>query len=229
MIFSSSSNCFLIHQYKICALWDFYAVDISFNKFLNAKTYHIFFFTNISNFSVVHLSLQGKSYLFRSNLLLSLLPFLSFIRSFFLSLLLSFFLSFTFNFFLFFLSFFLSQTFPSFFTSLSFFLLSFFLSFFISFSFIHLFFLSFFFYFLFFLFLFLSWFFHFFFFFFFVLSFFNYLFMDYGIVVSESELQSHYYIHFRTNTLGKGMKPPYPPGYGLHSTTTVLQGEWLWH
>ena len=24
-------------------------------------------------------------------------------------------------------------------------------------------------------------------------------------------------------------EPPYPPGYGLNSTTTVLLGEWLWH
>ena len=24
-------------------------------------------------------------------------------------------------------------------------------------------------------------------------------------------------------------EPPYPPSYGLNSTTTVLQGEWLWH
>ena len=31
--------------------------------------------------------------------------------------------------------------------------------------------------------------------------------MDYGIVVSEFELQSHYYVHFRANTLGKGMNP----------------------
>ena len=23
--------------------------------------------------------------------------------------------------------------------------------------------------------------------------------------------------------------PPYPPSYGLNSTTTVLLGEWLWH
>ena len=29
--------------------------------------------------------------------------------------------------------------------------------------------------------------------------------MDYGIVVSEFVFQSHYYIHFRVNTLGKGM------------------------
>ena len=26
-----------------------------------------------------------------------------------------------------------------------------------------------------------------------------------GIIVSEFELQSHYYVHFRTNTFGKGM------------------------
>ncbi len=24
-------------------------------------------------------------------------------------------------------------------------------------------------------------------------------------------------------------EPPYPPSYGLNSTTTVLEGEWLWH
>ena len=52
---------------------------------------------------------------------------------------------------------------------------------------------------------------------------------DYGIVVREFVLQSRYYVHFRTNTLAKGMNPPYPPNYGLNSTTTVLLGEWLWH
>ena len=31
--------------------------------------------------------------------------------------------------------------------------------------------------------------------------------LDCGIVVSEFEFQSHYYIHFRTNPLGKGMNP----------------------
>ena len=31
--------------------------------------------------------------------------------------------------------------------------------------------------------------------------------MDCGIVVSEFKLQLRYYGHFRTNTLGKGMKP----------------------
>ena len=24
-------------------------------------------------------------------------------------------------------------------------------------------------------------------------------------------------------------EPPYPPSYGLNSTTIVLLGEWLWH
>ena len=31
--------------------------------------------------------------------------------------------------------------------------------------------------------------------------------MDCGIVVSEFVLQSRYYVHFRANTLGKGMNP----------------------
>ena len=31
--------------------------------------------------------------------------------------------------------------------------------------------------------------------------------MDCGIVVREFELQSRYYVHFRPNILGKGMKP----------------------
>ena len=49
--------------------------------------------------------------------------------------------------------------------------------------------------------------------------------MDCRIVVREFVLQSRYYVHFRANTLGKGMNPlilPYPP-------TTFLLGEWLWH
>ena len=53
--------------------------------------------------------------------------------------------------------------------------------------------------------------------------------MDCRIVVREFVLQSRYYVHFRTNTLGKGIEPSYPPSYGLNSTTTVLLGEWLWH
>ena len=31
--------------------------------------------------------------------------------------------------------------------------------------------------------------------------------MDCGIVIHEFVLQSRYYVHFRTNTLGKGMNP----------------------
>ena len=38
--------------------------------------------------------------------------------------------------------------------------------------------------------------------------------MDCGIVVSELELQSRYYVHFRANTLGKGMNPLIPPTMG---------------
>ena len=53
--------------------------------------------------------------------------------------------------------------------------------------------------------------------------------MDSEIVVSEFVLQSHYDVHFRTNTLGERYEPPYLPSYGLNSTTTVLQGDWLWH
>ena len=52
--------------------------------------------------------------------------------------------------------------------------------------------------------------------------------MDCWIAGSEFELQSRYYVHFRSHTLGKGIKPPYAPSYGLNSTTTVLLGEWLW-
>ena len=48
--------------------------------------------------------------------------------------------------------------------------------------------------------------------------------MDCGIVVSEFVFQSHYYVHF-----WKRYEPPYPPSYGLNSTTAVLLGEWLWH
>ena len=39
--------------------------------------------------------------------------------------------------------------------------------------------------------------------------------MNCGIVVREFVLQSHYYVHFRANTLGKGMNPlPLPPAMG---------------
>ena len=35
-----------------------------------------------------------------------------------------------------------------------------------------------------------------------------------GIVVSEFVLQSRYYVHFRANTLGKGMNPFILPAMG---------------
>ena len=38
--------------------------------------------------------------------------------------------------------------------------------------------------------------------------------MDCGIVVSEFELQSRYYVHSRTNTIGKGMNPLILPAMG---------------
>ena len=38
--------------------------------------------------------------------------------------------------------------------------------------------------------------------------------MDCEIVVSEFEFLSRYYVHFRTNTLGKGMKPLILPALG---------------
>ena len=38
--------------------------------------------------------------------------------------------------------------------------------------------------------------------------------MDCGIVVSEFVLQSRYYVHFRANTLGKGMNPLILPSLG---------------
>ena len=38
--------------------------------------------------------------------------------------------------------------------------------------------------------------------------------MDYGIVVCEFLLQSSYYVHFRANTLGKGMNPLILPAMG---------------
>ena len=53
--------------------------------------------------------------------------------------------------------------------------------------------------------------------------------LDCGIVVSEFKFQSRYYVHFQTNTLGKAINLPYPPSYGLNSTTTVLFKGWVWH
>ena len=38
--------------------------------------------------------------------------------------------------------------------------------------------------------------------------------MDFGIEVREFVLQSRYYVHFRPNTLGKGMNPLILPAMG---------------
>ena len=45
--------------------------------------------------------------------------------------------------------------------------------------------------------------------------------LDFGIIVSEFELQSRYYAHFRISNLGKGMNP-HPPSYGLNSIIAAL-------
>ena len=38
--------------------------------------------------------------------------------------------------------------------------------------------------------------------------------MDCGIIISKFELQLRYYIHFRANTLGKGVNPLILPAMG---------------
>ena len=46
--------------------------------------------------------------------------------------------------------------------------------------------------------------------------------LDCDIVVSKFKLQLCQYIHFQTNTLGKGMNLSYPSSYELNSATTVF-------
>ena len=48
--------------------------------------------------------------------------------------------------------------------------------------------------------------------------------VDCDIVVGEFEFYSGYYVHFRTNTVGKGMNNLYPHRYGLNSIVVLLQG-----
>ena len=43
-----------------------------------------------------------------------------------------------------------------------------------------------------------------------------------GIVVREFELQSTDYVHFRTNTLGKGMNPLIPPAVGQKASLLLF-------
>ena len=53
--------------------------------------------------------------------------------------------------------------------------------------------------------------------------------LDSDIVVNEFELQTHYYVHFWTNNLGKDVIYHIPISYQLISTITVLLQTWLWH
>ena len=46
--------------------------------------------------------------------------------------------------------------------------------------------------------------------------------LDCNIVVSEFELQSRYYVHFRTIVLGKVMNSLIPSSNGLNNSTIVL-------
>ena len=46
--------------------------------------------------------------------------------------------------------------------------------------------------------------------------------LDCKIVVCEFELQSRYYVHFRTKTFEKTMSTFIPSCYGLNSTFTIL-------
>ena len=45
--------------------------------------------------------------------------------------------------------------------------------------------------------------------------------LDCGIVVNEFELQLHYYVHFRTNTLGKDMRFFLKDGFGIKQPMKV--------
>ena len=52
---------------------------------------------------------------------------------------------------------------------------------------------------------------------------------DYEMMVTEFELRSRYYIHFRTNTLEKVVNLLILPCYGLNSIITILLQERFWH
>ena len=51
--------------------------------------------------------------------------------------------------------------------------------------------------------------------------------MDCGIVVREFVLQYALLRSLSGKYPWERYEPPYPPSYGLNSTTTVLLGEWL--
>ena len=44
---------------------------------------------------------------------------------------------------------------------------------------------------------------------------------DDGIIVSEFELQSRFYVHVSDKYLRERNEPSYPPSYGLNSTTSI--------
>ena len=46
--------------------------------------------------------------------------------------------------------------------------------------------------------------------------------LDCSLEITEFELQSRYCCYFRTNTLGKEIKPSYSLSYGLNSITAFL-------
>ena len=50
-----------------------------------------------------------------------------------------------------------------------------------------------------------------------------------GLEVSMFKLQPHYYVHFRTNSLGKGMNPFYSPSYRLNSIIAVSRMNFAWN
>ena len=52
--------------------------------------------------------------------------------------------------------------------------------------------------------------------------------LDCGILVSEFEFQSCSYVHFRTNSQGKGMNHLILPVMRLNSITSVFPYGWFW-
>ena len=46
---------------------------------------------------------------------------------------------------------------------------------------------------------------------------------DCDIIENEFELQSRYYVHFRTNILGKSMDTFISSSYGLNCTNVILK------
>ena len=54
--------------------------------------------------------------------------------------------------------------------------------------------------------------------------------LDCNLEVTEFGIQSRYCVHFRTNSIEKGMNHQIPnPSYELNSIIAILLQEWLWH